>query len=144
MGSQGSGNGQFVTPRGLGVDKKMGNIYVIDMGNNRIQIFAPNIGINNSNPSSSFATSNISSIDNNQSSNKILVCTLTQYCSNPIEVQPFSLTTKNNNNNSNSTLNNQNLSIITLNQTSTISDNSTIPSNKNTIIQSHAGISDQF
>jgi DNA-binding beta-propeller fold protein YncE len=40
-GSQGSGNGQFLGPRGIAVDSS-GRVYVVDFGNSRIQIFKAN------------------------------------------------------------------------------------------------------
>ena len=40
-GSEGTGNGQFNTPAGIAIDSS-GNLYVVDEGNNRIQVFAPN------------------------------------------------------------------------------------------------------
>ena len=39
IGSKGSGNGQFYSPRGIAQDNE-GNIYVVDEGNNRIQKFS--------------------------------------------------------------------------------------------------------
>ena len=39
VGSEGSGEGQFMTPRGLDVSDRNNNIYVCDYDNNRIQIF---------------------------------------------------------------------------------------------------------
>jgi len=38
-GSQGSGDGQFISPQGIAVDS-LGNVYVADTGNNRIQKFS--------------------------------------------------------------------------------------------------------
>jgi tripartite motif-containing protein 71 len=40
-GSQGSGDGQFNSPRGIAVDP-LGNVYVTDTGNNRVQKFDSN------------------------------------------------------------------------------------------------------
>jgi len=37
-GSEGSGNGQFVSPSGIALDGS-GNVYVTDRGNNRLQVF---------------------------------------------------------------------------------------------------------
>lgn len=39
-GSEGSGEGQFNRPLGISVDSE-GNVYVVDTGNYRIQVFAP-------------------------------------------------------------------------------------------------------
>jgi DNA-binding beta-propeller fold protein YncE len=39
-GSVGSADGQFFFPDGLAIDLS-GNVYVVDRGNNRIQVFAP-------------------------------------------------------------------------------------------------------
>jgi len=39
-GTRGSGNGQFIRPEGISVDRSTGNIFVADNGNNRIQEFA--------------------------------------------------------------------------------------------------------
>ena len=41
LGSRGSGNGQFFSPRGVAVDSG-GNVYVVDSGNSRIQQFTSN------------------------------------------------------------------------------------------------------
>ena len=38
-GSFGSGDGQFYFPRGVAVDQNDGSVYVVDMGNHRIQKF---------------------------------------------------------------------------------------------------------
>ena len=38
FGGKGSGQGQFIDPRGIAVDKN-GSIYVSDHGNDRIQVF---------------------------------------------------------------------------------------------------------
>src|SRR5438034_10780354 len=43
IGSHGSGPGQLNDPRGLYVNNK-GNLYVVDSGNNRIQVFDTNNG----------------------------------------------------------------------------------------------------
>ena len=40
IGQQGSGEGEFINPRGLALDEQ-GNIYVADTGNTRLQIFDP-------------------------------------------------------------------------------------------------------
>ena len=40
IGSAGSTNGHFLFPSGVAVDSS-GNLYVVDRGNNRIQVFAP-------------------------------------------------------------------------------------------------------
>ena len=37
-GSYGTGNGQFISPSGIAVDSS-DNVYVVDAGNNRIEIF---------------------------------------------------------------------------------------------------------
>jgi DNA-binding beta-propeller fold protein YncE len=44
-GSQGTGNGQFYTPQGIAVDSTGNFIYVADVGNVRIQVFANNPNI---------------------------------------------------------------------------------------------------
>jgi tripartite motif-containing protein 71 len=41
-GSKGTGDGEFVNPNGIAMDSS-GNVYVADAGNNRIQVFAPDI-----------------------------------------------------------------------------------------------------
>jgi DNA-binding beta-propeller fold protein YncE len=38
LGSYGTGNGQFESPAGIAIDSA-NNVYVVDAGNNRIQIF---------------------------------------------------------------------------------------------------------
>ena len=40
-GSTGNGDGQFLTPAGIAIDKD-DNIYVTEIGNNRIQVFDKN------------------------------------------------------------------------------------------------------
>ena len=40
MGKSGSGDGQFNGPMGLTVDPS-GDVYVVDIGNKRVQVFAP-------------------------------------------------------------------------------------------------------
>lgn len=40
FGSQGNGNGQLSEPRGVAIDSK-GNLYVADMGNNRVVVYKP-------------------------------------------------------------------------------------------------------
>ncbi|MGN6623925.1 MAG: hypothetical protein ACTHKK_07265, partial [Candidatus Nitrosocosmicus sp.] len=45
-GSYGSGNGQFIGSNGIAVNS-IGNVYVTDGGNNRIQLFVPVINANN-------------------------------------------------------------------------------------------------
>ncbi len=40
-GSYGTGNGEFVYPNGTAVGSS-GKVYVTDIGNNRIRVFAPN------------------------------------------------------------------------------------------------------
>ena len=54
LGSQGSGNGQFVNPFGIAVDSS-GNVYVVDSGNDRVEVFAAN----------SLITSNSKNINSN-------------------------------------------------------------------------------
>jgi hypothetical protein len=39
FGSEGEGDGQFIEPEGVDVDSE-GNIYVVDTGNSRIQVFS--------------------------------------------------------------------------------------------------------
>jgi len=80
--------------------------------------------ISNSSPSS----------ESNQSNNKTLVCTLTQFCSNPTELQSSISSTNNNISNI----------LPGSNETTIISTNSSDLSVKNTSSQSHVGISDQF
>jgi len=40
FGSLGTGNGQLVSPRGIAIDSS-GNLWVVDLGNNRVQEFNP-------------------------------------------------------------------------------------------------------
>ena len=40
-GSQGAGQGQFDSPTGLAVSPVVGNVYVTDSGNHRVQVFSP-------------------------------------------------------------------------------------------------------
>ncbi len=42
FGSPGSENGQFSSPEGVGVDPTTCNVFVVDTGNKRIQVFDPN------------------------------------------------------------------------------------------------------
>jgi DNA-binding beta-propeller fold protein YncE len=39
-GTSGAGDGQFDQPTGIAIDSS-GNVYVVDRGNSRIQVFAP-------------------------------------------------------------------------------------------------------
>jgi DNA-binding beta-propeller fold protein YncE len=41
FGQAGSGSGQFNGPTGVAVDEKTGDLYVVDAGNERVEIFAP-------------------------------------------------------------------------------------------------------
>ena len=41
FGSYGAGAGQFIAPNGIGTDPNTGHVYVIDLGNNRINQFTP-------------------------------------------------------------------------------------------------------
>jgi DNA-binding beta-propeller fold protein YncE len=38
----GGDNGQFYYPFGIAIDQASGNVYVVDTGNNRIQVFTRN------------------------------------------------------------------------------------------------------
>jgi DNA-binding beta-propeller fold protein YncE len=39
-GSFGTGDGQFINPAGVAVNPSTGNVFVVDTGNSRIQVFA--------------------------------------------------------------------------------------------------------
>jgi DNA-binding beta-propeller fold protein YncE len=42
-GSKGSDEGQFIDPLGIALDTS-GNVYVVDAGDSRVQVFAPLLG----------------------------------------------------------------------------------------------------
>jgi DNA-binding beta-propeller fold protein YncE len=52
------GNGQLTNPTGLAVDTATGNIYVIDTGNTRVQVFGPSPNFNLINTFGSFGNAN--------------------------------------------------------------------------------------
>ena len=137
-------NGKFITkweinsPYNIALDLS-DNLYITSTEIGKIQIYAPNsLKEDNSNEGLSSIANNNKSSENNQSNSKVLVCELTQYCSNPKEGKLFSAPAKNNDTTVNYTTTEKQ---TILSQRQLKSSNS---KNITSIPESNAGISDQF